>query len=98
MAFPCTKCGLCCQHINNIPQLVEYHSGNGICIHFDGKIGCVIYDDRPQVCRIDEGYEQFFSKLFSLSDYYKKNAQICNKLQEKNNSDKQYKVIINQIN
>jgi hypothetical protein len=94
MTFPCTKCGLCCQHINDVSQLIEYHSGNGICIHFDEKIGCVIYENRPQVCRIDEGYEYFFSKLISLSEYYDKNAQMCNQLQEKNEIDKRYRVIL----
>ncbi len=51
MSFPCTKCGLCCKHIDKVKQLSDYHTGDGICIYYDPKIGCQIYPNRPYICK-----------------------------------------------
>lgn len=93
MSFPCTKCGLCCIHIDKVEQLAHYHSGDGICMHYDPQIGCKIYQDRPIICKIDEGYEQFFSTLMSLQKYYKVNADACNQLQIEHQLDKKFRII-----
>ena len=97
MSFPCTKCGLCCQHIDKVIQLSAYHSGDGICIHYDPNIGCKIYSNRPDVCRIDDGYTKFFQKRISRQAYYKKNAEMCNQLQTEHNLDKKFRVNRNQL-
>lgn len=94
MSFPCTKCGLCCQNISKIEQLKEFHSGDGVCKYYIINEGCSIYEHRPDVCRIDEGYIKFFSEIISHSDYYQKNADVCNQLQEKNNIDINFRVIL----
>ena len=31
MIFECDKCGICCKHIDNIPQLKSFDMGNGRC-------------------------------------------------------------------
>ena len=94
MIFPCTRCGQCCKNIGGIPQLKFHHSGDGVCCFYSERNGCLIYKDRPDVCRIDEGYSKFFSKQLSLDDYYKKNASICNELQETAVLDISYRIII----
>ncbi|WP_374759877.1 YkgJ family cysteine cluster protein [Iodobacter sp.] len=94
MSFPCTKCGQCCKNIGKIKQLSEFHLGNGICIYFNENVGCTIYQSRPDVCRIDEGYTKFFSSLMTLDEFYEKNAAVCNKLQEDKDMDIIFKVII----
>ncbi|MGL5251251.1 MAG: YkgJ family cysteine cluster protein [Enterovibrio sp.] len=81
MNYPCTRCGLCCLKINRIPALANFHNGDGICVYFRQNIGCTIYDERPLVCRIDEGYQQLFKNQFSLADFYQKNADVCNSMQ-----------------
>lgn len=82
MSFPCTQCGLCCQNIGNVEMLREYHSGDGVCFHFQEELGCMIYENRPMACRVDEGYKVFFRSWMSREDYYHGNAEMCNKLQE----------------
>jgi len=44
------------------------------------------------VCRIDEAYEKLFCRYFSKEEYYVKNAQVCNALQEENDIDISYRV------
>jgi uncharacterized protein len=94
MSFPCTRCGLCCQQIEYVPELSDFHSGNGICRYYSKEKGCAIYELRPLVCRIDEGYKQLFSEQLSISEYYKKNAEVCNQLQEKLDLPLHYRVIV----
>ncbi len=94
MAFPCTKCGLCCQNITHIKQLSAYHAGDGVCFFYDANTGCTIYENRPDVCKVDEGYIKFFSSQFTQEDYYQKNAQICNQLQEDKKMSSTYRVVL----
>lgn len=57
--FPCTGCGACCKFVGKI----RYEGGkfpepalpNGHCVHLDSTNRCVIYKDRPDVCRIKPG-------------------------------------------
>lgn len=92
MSFPCTRCGLCCQKIKGIAELEEFHSGNGKCKHYSQHKGCLIYQKRPLVCRIDEGYEKLFSQLVGLKEYYQKNAEVCNSLQQEQDYPPRYRV------
>ncbi len=79
--FPCTRCGLCCQHIDSITELAEYDIGNGCCRYYSNAYGCQIYESRPTVCQIDKGYELFFAGILSHEEYYQHNAKVCNQLQ-----------------
>ncbi|MDW1821580.1 YkgJ family cysteine cluster protein [Vibrio sp. Vb1018] len=92
MSYPCTKCGLCCKNIKSVIALHEYHSGDGVCKFYVESEGCSIYEQRPIYCRIDEGYKELFSKVITLKEYYKKNAEVCNQLQEENKLDVYYRV------
>ncbi len=94
MSFPCSKCGECCKNIKGISLLDSYHSGDGICYFFSVQKGCLIYKERPDVCRIDDGFIKFFSNQLSLDDYYRKNALMCNQLQENAGLDISYRVTI----
>lgn len=92
MSFPCTQCGQCCKNISDITALEDYDSGNGICKHYNKANGCDIYHTRPMVCRIDEGYTTYFSKVISLENYYQENLKVCNQLQITNGIDKIFRV------
>ena len=94
MSFPCTKCGQCCINIKHIEPLAAYHSGDGVCVFYSFENGCEVYETRPDVCRIDEGYHLFFSKQLSQSDYIIKNADACNQLQESAGIGLEYRVIL----
>ena len=94
MGFPCTQCGQCCKNIGKVEALEQFHFGDGQCIYYKEGVGCKIYSTRPNVCRIDEGYELFFADLISHKEFYKKNAEICNELQIDNGIDKQFRVVL----
>lgn len=74
--FNCTKCGECCRHIDLIPELSEFDSGSGICIHLKNNL-CDIYDSRPDICNVDVMYEKQFRKYYSKNEFYKLNEQVC---------------------
>lgn len=94
MTFPCSRCGLCCQHVNRSPETEWLNRGDGVCINFDStNTGCKIYDNRPDICRIDESFPRF-SQVMTLHEYYKANAQVCNELQTEHRTPTIYKIII----
>lgn len=77
--FYCSRCGLCCKHIDKIPQLSEYHDGDGVCRYLvDNK--CSIYESRPDICNVDYVYKTFFSEIYSLQEFYELNYYVCNEL------------------
>ena len=47
--FTCTKCGFCCRNIGEIPELAEFHTGDGICIHLSDENLCNIYANLPKI-------------------------------------------------
>lgn len=79
-SFPCTKCGLCCQHIDLVPELAEYDMGNGTCKYLKHNL-CSIYDRRPDTCRVDVMYTIKYSRLFSKEDFFRQNLLVCKQLQ-----------------
>jgi Fe-S-cluster containining protein len=78
--FECNNCGACCR----MPAVRAYGlpvRDDGSCMHLvDNK--CSIYNDRPLVCRIDDGWKEFFSKSMTLEQWYAWNKEWCVKLQE----------------
>lgn len=78
--FPCTKCGLCCQHIDFVPELAEYDIGNGICRYLKDTL-CSIYDIRPDICRVEVMYATKYNNLFSKDEFIRQNLLICKQLQ-----------------
>lgn len=81
MKFPCTKCGECCRHINFIPQLSSFDQGNGVCKHLQGNL-CDIYENRPEICRVDVIYKKYFSNQYSEEEYIEMNLKGCKKLMD----------------
>ena len=93
--FPCTNCGLCCQNISTIQELKELDLGNGVCKYFDFESKeCKIYDDRPDICRVNKMFDIEYYQYFSKEDFYIENAKACNKLQERYNLDRSYRIKI----
>ena len=93
--FPCSGCGLCCQNISNIEELNHFNLGNGICKYFNiQNNSCTIYNDRPDICKIDKMFDEEYNKYFTKKEFYIKNANACNSLQEQYKIDKIYKINI----
>ncbi|MEA1955893.1 MAG: YkgJ family cysteine cluster protein [Campylobacterota bacterium] len=93
--FGCTGCGLCCRHIEKIVELKDYNLGNGVCKHLDTITNnCMIYDSRPNICKVDKMFDIEYHKKFSKEEFYIKNAEVCNSLQAMHKVDKSYRVEI----
>ena len=81
--FICTKCGLCCRNIDGIPELDDFHIGNGVCIHLSEDNLCYIYSTRPDICNVEKMFELYYNKIMSKSEYEKLNLKGCKTLQSK---------------
>ena len=78
MSFQCNKCGICCQHINT--PLIK--SVDGVCVNYNPSTKlCNIYDNRPLICRVDEGHSMFFANM-EIEEYYKANYEVCAKFRK----------------
>ena len=83
MTFECDKCGICCRHIDLIPQLKEFDSGNGRCVHLSENNLCEIYLDRPEICNVERMFELYFKGEISEADYICLNKIGCCELKNK---------------
>ena len=81
MKFPCIRCGLCCQSIQNVPELQVFNDGHGKCAHLVGKL-CDIYFSRPLVCNTQAIYKRFFSRCMSHEKFVFENVKICLQLNQ----------------
>ena len=73
MMFQCDKCGECCR---NLDKYRELHDGDGICRYLRENL-CSIYEKRPLICRIDEGFEAFFKDKISYEEYLQYTYECC---------------------
>lgn len=94
MSFPCTRCGLCCQNIGSLPELVAFNRGDGVCMNYDVDNGCLVYSNRPLVCRIDDGYERYAADKMTKDRYLAMNAEVCNKLQDEAGISREFRVFL----
>lgn len=79
--FICDKCGACCRHLDLSPIYQMLDRGDGVCKYLKENL-CTIYEERPLICRVDEGYEAFFQNSMSRDMYYKLTTEACNKLRK----------------
>ncbi|WRA74436.1 YkgJ family cysteine cluster protein [Helicobacter pylori] len=56
---------------------------------------CKIYESCPLICRVDEAHKKLYSHI-PRKEFYAKNTEVCNVLQEANHMDISFMVIINQ--
>lgn len=79
--FPCNGCGKCCEQIRNSPQTAYLDRGDGTCRHFDEQTRrCLIYQNRPLVCRVEDYYRTHLSHIYEWEEFVKLNLAICEQL------------------
>lgn len=81
--FECDRCGACCRHLNLFGSAyVWLDRGDGVCRNFDLETNlCKIYENRPLICNIKEGYKRFFSSI-SYDQYIAMTLEGCAKLKQ----------------
>ncbi len=80
MKFPCSGCGACCRRIGWMPEEeLEKHGlvadATGACINLLPDNSCEIYEDRPDICRVDVQAKQ---ADVDIDTYYRENIRLCN--------------------
>lgn len=77
-SFPCTQCGLCCQNVHLAEQTSYLDRGDGSCRYYDdaGK-RCLIYETRPDICRIDRQYKLYYAEQYSWDEFVEANVAVC---------------------
>ena len=80
--FPCDCCGCCCRNLRKINEYIELDRGDGVCRYLQNNL-CSIYENRPLICCVDEGYKLFFADKMTLEEYYSINIEACEKLKVK---------------
>ncbi|AKQ31378.1 MULTISPECIES: YkgJ family cysteine cluster protein [Acinetobacter] len=87
-SFPCTQCGACCRHVTLSELTIYLDRGDGICRHHDtGTHLCTIYEQRPDVCRVDTYYEQHFKRQYTWGEFIELNLIACKQLSELDKSE-----------
>lgn len=82
-AFPCSQCGLCCQQVRRSNLTTHLDRGDGICQYFDANSnGCTIYDQRPEICRIEKQFIINYADQYSWAEFVDLNLQVCKQLIE----------------
>lgn len=77
-SFPCTKCGKCCMSVSLSEKTKFLDKGDGVCKYFDSSsLLCTIYDDRPDICRIDRQYENVYKDRYSWAEFVALNLAAC---------------------
>ncbi|MGD9585419.1 MAG: YkgJ family cysteine cluster protein [Brachymonas sp.] len=80
-AFPCSQCGLCCQQVYRSNLTIHLDRGDGTCRHFDANSkSCIIYDQRPDICRVDQQFIAHYSSQYSWDEFIYLNMQVCKQL------------------
>lgn len=78
MEFHCTKCGLCCIGLDKKEITAGLQDGDGICRHLDQTtMCCMIYEDRPIFCRVDDYYNQFLADKMDREEYLALTYEAC---------------------
>lgn len=79
--FPCTSCGKCCRRVNLSEHTAYLDRGDGVCRHFNDDTNlCLIYDDRPLICQIENYYKKHLAEHIAWDNFVRLNLEICKKL------------------
>lgn len=80
--FPCTQCGVCCQHVHWAEETKFLDRGDGTCKYYatDSK-QCTIYAERPDICRVDRQYILHYADQCTWNEFIDLNLQVCSELE-----------------
>lgn len=79
--FPCNSCGKCCSNVHLSDMTKYLDKGDGTCRNLDETTNlCLIYDDRPDICRVELQYRKNYETLYSWDDFVTLNLKVCESL------------------
>ncbi len=77
-SFPCNKCGACCKSVSLSQETQFLDRGDGMCRHLNMLNNkCSIYEDRPDICRVDVQYHKHYKEHYGWEDFVHLNLTSC---------------------
>lgn len=67
---------------------------NGRCEKLSPDDKCAVYEQRPDICKVDVSYQKHYQNEHTWADYVQLSAAICNKLMEEAGKDVSYRIIL----
>lgn len=81
--FPCDECGKCCKNLHLSRELDELNRGDGVCKFLNESTSrCTIYENRPDICRINVQYQKHFMNMYTWEEFVQMNILVCNELKK----------------
>ncbi|PST92348.1 YkgJ family cysteine cluster protein [Photobacterium jeanii] len=81
--FPCNGCGKCCGNVHLSELTKALDRGDGTCRYLDTHSKqCQIYEQRPEICRVELQYQQNYSEQYEWQEFVDMNLVICRSLPE----------------
>lgn len=72
----------CCKRVNLLSETAKLDRGDGVCRHLNEVSGnCLVYEDRPDICRVDRQYELHYQRTMTWDLFVEVNEAACRKLQ-----------------
>lgn len=82
LSFPLQSVRECCKRVHLLAETASLDRGDGICRHFDDDLKrCRIYQQRPDICRVDRQYELHYSSAMTWDAFVELNQSACKTLQ-----------------
>lgn len=95
--FKCTRCGACCRQAKTLLTGFDFPYAfreDGSCEQYDEKIGCKVYESRPDVCRVDVMQKEYADRFNMPTDeYYRLTKNCCNELMDKLNIENSFRIL-----
>lgn len=95
--FACTLCGACCRRAGQLPELAAFDRGDGVCRHLVND-RCVIYEERPELCRIGVMYEKHYKQQMAWREFELLNLRACKAMQEEDDVPPALRVTVDETN
>lgn len=78
--FKCKECGSCCRNLNQNELYGSLDRGDGVCKYLSEEDDlCLIYAERPLICRVDDYYDKNLIGKLTRNEYYRLNYESCDK-------------------
>lgn len=62
----------------------------GRCENLQKDNSCAVYEDRPDICKVEKSWEKHYSKKVSIEAYFLTSIKTCNKMITEAGIDKKY--------
>jgi len=96
--FVCSKCGACCRLAKKLLGHLDVgfpyaFKEDGSCEKYDPAVGCIVYEDRPDVCRVDVAGGICTTVLnITEEEYYTMTINSCNEMMDSLGIDQSFRI------